>query len=212
MDRLNLIPAAFQLAQVRRRRLRGWSVLVGATVAASSLPALAQWMQERNLNELRELRQAAEINLSATRSELKSLTVESSDLFLRLERAKALRSKRNWSGMFRLLATALPADCWLSLLATDPDLPPLVPATPKSATPAPVPAGKAGSTTQPVSVTIDAPRRLRIVGHSSEASGPLAFVLKLKEAGVFRDVILQRTQRESADPQSPFRFEMVCEW
>jgi len=212
MNRLNLIPAAVQFAQSRRRRLRRWSVLVGAAAAAASLPALAQWVQERNLSELRAAGQTAQVNLGSARAELKALTLESGDLFLRLERAKALRSKRNWSGMLSLLASALPADCWLSSLATDPDIPPPVPITPKPAAPAPVTAGNAPEKAGAAQVTIDAPRRLRIVGHSGDASGPLAFVLKLKETGVFRDVILERTQRASADPQTPFRFEMVCEW
>lgn len=212
MNRINLIPAAVQITQSRRRRTRRWSLLVGLALAGSTIPVTAQWLQQRNLDDLREKYTRVESNLETARSDLKSLTAESGELFLRLERAKSLRAKRNWSGMLAMLGSALPADCWLTSLATDPDIPPPVTIVPKAAAAASPAPGKPAAPVKPAPVMIEAPRRLRIVGHSVEASGPLALVLRLKESGAFQDVILERSQRESADPQSPFRFEMVCEW
>lgn len=212
MERINLIPLTVQIARARQRRFRRWAILVGATAAASLIPAMAQWTRERKLDDLRAARQTAEHEMNSARAELKALTTQSHELLLRLERANALRSKRNWSGMFSLLASALPAECWLTSLATDPDIPPPIQVIAKPATAAGGAPGKAPSANPPGPVSIDAPRRLRIAGNSRSASDPLAFVLKLKESGVFRDVVLERTQRVNADPTSPFRFEMVCEW
>lgn len=209
--RLNLIPVALQTERSRRRRLRGWCVVIGVASAAAAVPAAAQWLQTRRLDELRATHQQIESDLAATRAELKSLAAEANELFLRLERAKALRAKRSWSGMFSLLAETLPAGCWLNSLATDPDVPPPQQAVAKVLPPTAA-APPAATAEKPTPVNIEAPRRLRILGQSVEASGPLAFVLQLKNAGVFRDVVLEHSQREVSDTEATFRFEVVCTW
>lgn len=209
--RINLIPVPLQIERSRKRRIRRWSVVVGIAVVGATIPVAAQWMQLRSVEELRAAHDHIQSDLAASRAELKSLSTEANELYLRLERAKALRSKRNWSGMFALLGKALPEGCWLNSLATDPDTPP-----PQQAVAKVVPPSAAAPTTlpavKPAPVLIEAPRRLRIVGQSVEASGPLAFVLQLKEAAVFREVVLERSQREISDARTTFRFEVVCTW
>jgi len=209
--RINLIPVPLQIERSRKRRMRRWSVVVGIAIAGAAVPVAAQWLQLRSVEELRATHVKIQSDLTASRTELKSLSTEANDLFLRLERAKALRSKRNWSGMFALIGRALPEGCWLSSLATDPDLPPPQQAVAKVLPPSPGPP-TTPTLEKPAPVFIEAPRRLRIVGQSVEASGPLAFVLQLKDAGVFRDVVLERSQREINDAQTTFRFEVVCLW
>ncbi len=209
--RVNLIPVPLQIERSRKRRMRQWSIVVGIALVGAAVPVTLQWLRLRRVEELRATHNKIQSDLAASRTELKSLSTEANELFLRLERAKALRSKRNWSGMFALLGKALPEGCWLSSLATDPDNPPPQQAVAKVLPPnAAVPATP--TTGKPTPVFIEAPRRLRIVGQSMEASGPLAFVLQLKDAGVFRDVVLERSQREISDAQTTFRFEVVCTW
>ena len=209
--RINLIPVPLQVERSRKRRLRGWGIAIAVAVAGAVVPVTAQWLQLRRLEEIRATHDQTQSDLAASRMELKSLSAEATDLFLRLERAKALRAKRNWSGMFALLGKSLPEGCWLSSLATDPDVPPPQQAAPKvtppSSTTPPSPTPE-----KPAPLFIEAPRRLRIIGQSVEASGPLAFVLQLKDAGVFRDVVLERSQREVRDAQTSFHFEVVCTW
>lgn len=209
--RANLIPVPLQIERSRKRRTRRWSVVVGMAVAGATVPMAAQWLQVRRLDELRATHDQIQSDLAASRTELKSLSTEANELFLRLERAKALRAKRNWSGMFALLGKALPDGCWLNSMATDPDVPPPQQAVAKVLPPS-VPAPSTPNAEKPAPVFIEAPRRLRIVGKSVEASGPLAFILQLKDAGVFRDVVLEHSQRETSDTQTTFRFEVVCTW
>lgn len=209
--RVNLIPEPVRVDRARGRRIRQWSVIVCVAVAGSAIPTAASWMQTHKAEQLRAGYDQLQSDLNTSREELKSLSSQANELFLRLERAKALRSKRNWSGVFALIARTLPQGCWVTTLATDPDVPPPQQAAAKQipiamAKPADAPPEK------PAPVFIEAPRRLRIVGQSTEASGPLAFVLQLKDAEVFREVVLERSQRESDDTRTSFHFEVICTW
>lgn len=209
--RINLIPEPIRVDRARGRRIRKWSVIVCVALAGSAVPTVASWMQTRKAEQLRAGYDQLQSDLNSSREELKSISAQANELFLRLERAKSLRSKRNWSGVFALIARTLPQGCWVTTLATDPDVPPPQQAAVKQA---PVASAKPTDAPpeKPAPVFIEAPRRLRIVGQSIEASGPLAFVLQLKDAEVFRDVVLERSQRESDDTRTSFHFEVICTW
>ena len=75
--------------------------------------------------------------------------------------------------------------------------------------------GCASSTTaeaERAGLTIDAPRRLRLAGFALNATDPLVFVTRLKDADIFRDVFLERSADDSRDDVPRYRFDVVCEW
>jgi len=210
MVTLNLLPESVQAAQARRRHVKRWALILAAATVAGTVPAGAHWMQHLQIEELGAQSEKLQSDLAAARVELRTATAEANDAFLRLERAKALRSKRAWSGMLALIGSCLPKQCWLTSIATDPEVPPAGPVVRSPLPPAATPGAAAPE--KPAVVTIEAPRKLRISGEALDSADPLSFVAKLKESQVFRDVILERSLREGPEQESQFRFELICEW
>jgi len=221
MVKVNLIPESMQAAQARRRHLKWWAAFLALSAVAAGVPVGAHWMRHLRIDELRASSDDLQTDLAAARADLKSATAEANDAFQRIERAKALHSKRAWSDMLALIGSCLPKDCWLTALATDPDVPSAAPPARKTPPPAATPGtdppasplskgGQRGF--EPAVVIIDAPRKLRMTGEATDATQPLAFVTRLKESQVFRDVILERSLRENPEEDSHFRFELICEW
>jgi len=228
MVTVNLIPERVQAAQARRRHLKRWAFCIAVAAAVAAVPVGAHWMQHVRIEELHAQSDKLQVDLAAARTELKSATAAANDAFLRIERAKALRTKRAWSDMLALIGTCLPKDCRLLSIATDPDVPSAAPlarkAPPSSAIPgkdppaSPLDKGGSGGF-EPAVVTIDAPRKLRMTGEATDATQPLFFVTRLKESQVFREVTLERSinTREKTNPgggaeEPSFRFELICEW
>ncbi len=214
MVSVNLIPESIRAAQTRRRHLKTWTALTVVAAAASAVPIAAHWSQHVRRDELQALNEQLQADLTSARGELRTVTAEAGEVVLRLERANALRAKRSWSSLVALLASNLPDECWLISLATDPDVPSAAPPVRKGAAPAPpVPAGGAPALAEKAAVvTIDAPRKLRLIGQAADATGPLAFASRLKDTRVFSAVTLERSQRESAEQGTYFKFELICEW
>ncbi len=226
MVTLNLIPESVQASQDRLRHFKRWTICLIGTTAVAIVPVGAHWVQHVRIDELHNQSDKLQTDLAATRAELKTATAAANDSFLRIERAKALRSKRAWSDMMALIGSCLPKDCWLTSIAPDPDVPsaaPLARKAPPANDPAASSLGKAGqrgSTPPPEKlavVIIDAPRKLRMTGEATDATQPLYFVTRLKESQVFREVTLERSLREKSNPgaeadESVFRFELICEW
>jgi len=210
MITLNLLPESVQAAQAQRRHVKRWALILAAAAVAGTIPAGAHWMQHVQIEELGAQSEKLQSDLAAARVELRTATAEANDAFLRLERAKALRSKRAWSGMLALIGSCLPKQCWLTSIATDPEVPPAGPVVRSPLPPAATPGAAAPE--KPAVVTIEAPRKLRITGEALDSADPLSFVAKLKESQVFRDVILERSLRERPEQESQFRFELICEW
>ena len=61
-------------------------------------------------------------------------------------------------------------------------------------------------------MTIDAPRKLRLIGYALNDAQPMEFVTRLKDAQVFQRVTLERSLLETSEEAQRFRFELVCEW
>jgi len=204
---VNLLPAQLVAAHARRRHIRRWVVACLAALALLSVPVGLEWYRIARAAELdvayarlKEKRHNVEV-------ELAGVSATSRETFLQLERAKALRSKRSWSGIIALLAATMPKGCWLVELATDPS----APLGQQVRKPASAPKDAPPDHVIPT-VTIEAPRKLRIVGFASDPGEPLAFVSRLKQVAVFSRVDLKRTQREPMADGFYFRFELVCEW
>ena len=207
MKSVNLIPDALVRGGERRRRTRRWTTLGAAAIGLLMIPVTAESWRQAQAADLRGESRKLTTELTGLRDEAQSLSLESEDVFLQIERAKALRSKRAWSAMLNLLAETMPAGSWLTTVETDPPVPPAnapptVEKTPKGTAPA------AG----PQTIMIEAPRRLRITGYAVDASEPLSFVTALNGTGVFQRVSLERSLREPVQQDSFFRFELICEW
>jgi Tfp pilus assembly protein PilN len=228
MVTVNLIPESIQAAQARGRHIKRWAACLAVTTIVAVVPVGAHWMQHLRIEELLAQSDKLQTDLAAARVELKTATAAANDAFLRIERAKALRTKRAWSDMLALIGSCLPKDCWLTSIATDPDVPSAAPMV-RKASPATEPpssslskGGQRGSTLapeKPAVVIIDAPRKLRMTGEATDATQPLFFVTRLKESQVFKEVTLERSSAEpralaraTGDDESNFRFELICEW
>jgi hypothetical protein len=119
--------------------------------------------------------------------------------------------------MFALIATCLPADCWLLSVATDPETPG-VGAARAAAAPAVqgTPAVHVENPPRRETVTIEAPQKMRLIGFSTSDSQPLVFVGNLSESKAFARVALQKATRapsgKDAGDEPLYQFEIVCEW
>jgi Tfp pilus assembly protein PilN len=204
---VNLIPVTMQLRQTLRQRLWGWALCNAAVGVAVVLPSALEWFNRAQADELRSRSLEVQEALSTAQAELRAVRDEADGLHLQLQRADALRSKRAWSGLLGLIAKNLPEGSWLTRLATDP-------ASPHGASRGrPARAGPSGpQPDRPEVVTIEAPRKLRLVGFASTAGEPLTLVTNLKQTEVFSRVALEQSQLDRAHERAVFRFEVVCEW
>lgn len=207
MTRVNFIPEALLRARERRRRARWWTSLGAGALGLLMIPVAAESWRQAQAADLRGESRRLTAELSGLREEVKSLSIESEEVFLQIERAKALRSKRAWSAMLNLIAQAMPANSWLTSVETDPPVPP-----PNAPTVAEKLPKDATSPTGPQTITIEAPRRLRITGYAVDSAEPLSFVTELNRSGIFQRVSLEKSLREPVEHDSFFRFELVCEW
>ncbi len=212
MISINLIPESIQLRQARRRQIQRWAVWSGAATLLVSVPLGLEWRHRGEADELDRQNIRLHQELSTIQAELKVVTAAADDLFLQIERADVLRSKRAWSAMLALIASAMPDQCWLASIATDPSAPSAASVHRQAV------AGGAGARVDSRSrkpqqpITIDAPRKLRLTGYAANAGDPLVFVANLKDTRVFSRVALERSFREPTRYGSHFRFELVCQW
>jgi Tfp pilus assembly protein PilN len=202
---VNLIPVSVRLSQVRRRHVRRWAVSVAVGVALVGVSLGMDWLRRAEAAGLCADNERLQSELEAIRADLKSVSAQAAETLLRIERAKALRSKRAWSGMIAMIASCMPPQSWLTSIATDP-------ATPPAGTGRSQDRGKTEAEKGQQAVTIDAPRRLRISGYAPDAADPHEFVTKLKATELFTVVALEQSQREPVSDGWYIRFELVCEW
>lgn len=206
MVSVNLIPATVQATRARQRHLKLWGVMVMASAALLSVPLGMDWYQSARAVELRRMDESLQDRLVNTRADLRTQTATANELLLQLNRAKALRSKRAWSGLIGLVGRCMPRGCWLTSIATDPGAPVGGPHRRQASTSEGL--GQDGEAT----VTIEAPRKIRLAGYASDAAEPHIFVASLKATEVFSQVTLERSQREPVLDGYYFLFELVCEW
>ena len=211
MVTLNLLPEDVQTVLARRRRTQQWAAAVTLAATLLAVPLGLDWSRGARAAYLRAESQRLQADVESTRAALRATSSTANELFVQVERAKALRSKRAWSGMLALIASCMPAECWLASLATDPEVPAAGPAR-RAPNPTPGTPGAAAEKKEKEVVTIEAPRKLRIVGFAPDDAQPLAFVTSLKESRVFRRVALEGSVREPNRDPAVFRFELVCEW
>lgn len=204
-DPMNLIPDSVRQTRTSRRHLKRWGVACLAALVVVAFPLGVDWYRNARAAELGAQARQLAGQLSAARKEVEEATTAAREVFLQLERANALRAKRSWSGMLAMLGACMPTECWISSFATDP-------ATPSVGEHS-SPTGKPKNGDEPEEVvTIEAPRKLKLVGYALDATQPLMFVRRLKSTGVFDRVTLERSLRETGEGGARFRFELTCEW
>lgn len=206
MISVNLIPDTIQAAQKQRRHLRWWGMLILAASVVLVVPLGIDWYQSARAAELHAQDEQLQSVLATTRAELRAQMAQANTTLLHLERAKALRSKRAWSAMFALISRCMPAGCWLTSFATDPPGPSL------GAVGTITMAGRETDGEARTTVTIEAPRKLRLSGYATDAAEPHEFVANLKSTGAFSHVLLEGSRREPELDGYYSRFELVCEW
>ena len=202
---VNFIPEVVQVAQARHRHIMRWAVSTALAAGALVFAVGLDWLDRVKAEKLRTESRQLLTDLERERSELRTVTTELGQLRLQIERARALQAKRAWSGLIAFVADCMPAGCWLTSIATDPARPEGGPIRADSRSTR-VDAVKEGP------VVIDAPHKLEIIGYAPEAAQPHDFVAALKEARVFSNVLLKRSQREPVLDGSYYRFELACEW
>ncbi|MBI4717853.1 MAG: hypothetical protein HY763_08630 [Planctomycetes bacterium] len=214
MVRVNLIPDSLVISLARGRRLRRWSTAVGTAMLAALFGLGLDWWRSAEAAALR--RQEAQLaeELAGVRTELRTVTTEAELALSQLQRADALRAKRAWSDLLLLVGACLPETSWLTSVGTDPARPAGVQNRPATVAPPTPAAGTAAAQakTDKQAVTIEAPRKLRLLGYAAQPGEPHAFVTQLKAAEVFTNVTLVGTQREPVRDGSYYRFDVVCEW
>lgn len=215
--RVNLIPVELLQRQRHRIHVKRWLVAIGCALVIDCVPVVLQWMSMREAEQLGAHAATLAAEVTLLRAEVKKAGTAADELFLQLERSRALRTKRSWSSMITMIATAMPVQCWLTYFGTDPDTPPAGAQAKKTeiAPPSPQPANATNANMPPAPnsiVTIEAPRKLKLSGMAREASQPLGFVTALRDTRAFKTVTLERTIRGRGTDGDVFQFELTCEW
>lgn len=202
---VNLIPESVLFARTCRRHAVRWATSLALAITTLALCAGSDWVQRGEVRSLRDKRERLGAEMVRASAELDAVTLAANDAHLRVERARALRSKRAWSGMLALIASRMPEGSWLTSIATDPS-------APSQGTRRRRASGKATPKPSDQPIIMEAPRKLKIGGFTPNAGDPYEFVTSLKETEVFRAVALRTSQREPVYDGSYYRFELVCEW
>ncbi len=207
---INLIPAAAQRQQHQRKRLRLWAGVLTVAAGILTIPIGLDWSRKAHAKELRI--RAADLDRTQTqvKSEWNTVFSEVEETQAHIERAEALRSKRAWSALVTLIAANVPADVWLTTIATDPARP--SPQAKQRAVTAPAPAKPGATKPKEESLTIDAPTKIKIEGYAPHAAEPLTLVRSLQATNVFKTVSLLRSSLEAQEDGAYFHFSLLCEW
>ena len=209
MISINLIPEETCRARVRRTRMRAWTLALVIAVGALGIPLGMDWFQRAQVDELQAERQRLQGELQQLHAEQRTVSDQAVRLQSQLERARALRSKREWSALFSLVAASLPSDAWLTTISTDPPIPmrgQSRSAQVKSESETPADSGGAQI------ITIDAPRKLRLTGYAAGYGQLYEFMGGLKQSGAFAEVVQVRAGIQPVLMDSAVAFEVLCTW
>jgi len=193
-----------------RRHLVRWSLTVVISVLALGIVWGLSLVQRAHAHDLITHQREVAQNLSRERQELETTKQEAKRVQIQLERARALQTKRSWSGIYGFLARTLPEGSWLTSVKTEPAQP--LPGERKVQWKEKDGNEQKEAKAGPPTVTIEAPRKLVVTGYTPHAGDPHRFVTALKEEKVFPRVSLVKTSMERAHTGTFFAFELVCEW
>ncbi len=202
---INLIPESEQRRRLQRARLRLWMIVLTSAAAILVIPIGLDWSRRANAMQLRAKIETLDTIRRQVQSECHVAEREVKETQAQIERADALRSKRAWSAMVTLIAANVPADVWLTAIATDPPrpAPSVVSRRVRTQTPPPE---------EEENLTIEAPTKIIIEGYAPRAAEPFTFIRNLQDTQVFDTVSLLRSSLEPLEDGPYFRFSLVCEW
>jgi Tfp pilus assembly protein PilN len=217
MIRVNLIPEEILVAQLVRARVQRWTVAIIAALAVLAIPFGLDFHHQQQVKELRAQHAELEQNLTSVRSDVRDVIAEQRKVHGQIERAKALRTKRGWSGLVTLLADCLPNEVWLSNLSTDPPSPRGGQKKNRSggSVLSRLRKGKEKLTAAPegnTTITIDAPRALVFHGFAADNENLWQFIAQLKATDVFDEVTLVNSGVEPVLAGIAVAFELRCTW
>lgn len=213
---INLIPPAMALERHRKRCARLWAKVIVVGVLAVLASLSLDWQLQRVGAEVRASYDECNRQVESVRAAVRNLSTDTTKTTLLLERANALRAKRAWSGLIGLIVEKMPPGCRLKSVATDPPKSEGEQIIPAQMAKIRATAGKESAGTATIdankTITVDAPRKLKLSGFADDPGLPLAFVAQLKGAGIFKDVTLARAQWQPSGNSPGLHFELVCEW
>lgn len=209
MSRVNFIPSSMLGARRRRDHLRRWAAAAIAAACTTIVPLVLNEIGRAQAGELRDKQVETASALSKARKEVEADKLENTKLQGRIDRARALRTKRAWSAMFVMIGNCLPRGAWLSSIATDP----AAPSSGGSAALRPA-RGKGKQPEKPAAETvrIEAPQQLVLNGFAAEHAHLYAFISNLKGTDVFSDVKLLRSGAEESADREVVGFTLTCAW
>ncbi len=202
MISVNLLSAETVLSQRCSRRIRTWTAtaLIAAILAAVPVSldivnsARAAVFEGRTKPLLQES--------NASQAKLSTLTNQCSELATQISRADSLRRKRCWSGLLQLIGTQMPAEVWLTDIAT-------IQAESQTTYPDQTTDDK-NKASQPV--MLDGPQGIRLTGYSIEHEQLYEFMSSLKAMTQFGNVELEQTGTEPVLQGTAVRFVLRCDW
>lgn len=206
MVTVNLIPQSVVVSQARRWRIKRWFISTLIAVCAVLIALGVDGLQLAKAAALQDELASVQAEISQVRSDLTTVAAQSEQIWHQIERAKAIRSKRSWSSLVALIDDLLPKNCWLVTFATDPHRPAGRRVQRKTTLAGALQEEDEGP------IIIEAPRRIKIQGYAPSDAEPHAFIAALKAAGVFSEVVLERSQRQPLLNSYYFFFDAVCEW
>jgi len=206
MVRINLIPASILARQQRRSHLQRWLVPIACAFTGVLVLLWLTFCQRAKASDIQVKTTQILRQVTASQQQLIGARAKSTQLREKMGRADALRRKRAWTQIIAIVTQSLPTSAWLTSISTDPT----VPSKFRRSTSATVPTNKTKK--DAVVATIDAARKLRLLGYTSHSGEPYDLVRRLKSSGVFESVTLTYARRQDVLEGSYFRFEVVCEW
>ncbi len=206
MARINLIPAYILDRQQRRSRLHRWLVPMAAAFTCVLVMLWLTLSQRADASDVQVLTTQLLSQVATSQAELKVAQEKSVQLREQMERADSLRGKRAWTRIIAIVTQCLPKSAWLTSISTDPTVPSKLRTT-KSSTIKTKDANKDAEL-----VTIDAARKMRLLGYTAKPGEPNDLVRRLTTSGVFESVSLTQSRRQDVHDGSYFRFEVICEW
>ena len=212
---VNLIPSEVLVRHAVRRRIRRWGVACALLAGAAMVPVVIEARQQAQVERLKLELMDVEDKVGDLRGQLSTTAQTVLDLDAELARARALRTKRSWSGLLALLSTCQPQEVWLTSVATDPPQPKasrVERSTFQDKTGGAGPrTAESGPETRAV-VVLEAPTRLRLEGFALNHERLYDLMSALKESGSFSVVELVSAGMEPVLQGRAVRFVLSCEW
>ena len=212
MISINLIPLQRLEARHRRRRIRAWTTAISiyaVLLIAGSAAVHIFW--DKTERELSQELATIDRKLTDLNRQLQAIHPELTEATIQLDASRAVAVQPDWSVLLALLSRLRGENIVLERCALIPEtvLPESRPA-PVSVPTTPVTATSAGPARTARSVRKAMNVRLEIKGLGRTHQDVSRFVLSLEETGLFNEVKLMETLRQSFRTEHAISFRVNC--